>query len=925
MRFFNHFKARIPSLGGQTLRFLFAPQLSSGFGSVKKIAACFVFMLAQVLGSARLLPKSHRSLNPTSLRDARLGEILSLASVNATKRETRLDQRLVFGAVSTLMALTVMMIVKIFVTLYIGVSHAMTWTINFSWGGLSSADIGSGVLDIGSGISLGSCSGLGASTNLFAAPCGASDMAQQWLAMFFLPSTTVSWSNSVMSLPVREGLYSMFALYSTAMLVVAGFLVLYHLITIVAATAHEGKLGGRQMNQVWAPIRLVFAIGLLVPLGIGNGFNSGQMMVLYITQWGSALASNVWATFADTFSDQTGAFVIAPPMPSMAPVLKDALKILTCQAGYNVMGAKSGGFEVVMSEWVANGPVVTKSWTYQDGSDREVGVCGIMEMVNPGFGISGGNLLFLSSDGALTTSQLLRKQIIEAHLALMDEALQSGTAVAPTCQADGTPTGGSVMGGGTLWSLANKFYWSANGGETCYRLTVSDLKEFGDAVDTYRKGLNDAVVGILTDAEDEAANMAVSAHERGWVSAGVWFNSIARINGLLIDFTQEVPVLRPTLKDLLGGDFADKITLARQNVDVSIAGLSTMVGGNYMNSSEAAYATALGSGSAGSSMMDAYLKILGINLSSVAGATSGSDNEVSSGTTSSPIFRLNTANPLAELSALGHRVIDLAVKTTRSLTQCMNTAKSNPAQTGGSVGDQSACSGISSSGNTGEGLILSAVVGALISGGVTLAFMLPLIPFIRFMFGILTWILSIFEAIIAVPIVAIAHIRIDGEGLSGPLARSAYMLVLQVFLRPAMMIFGMIVALLIFNLIVMALNEFYSLAVQGVENSGKLGAISGVIYTVMYAAMAYGFANASFKAIDMIPSRALQWIGGGQQAGMEQDMFVVNNAVSRVGAVGQSLYSPYAAMNKNQAAAMHHVDSARSGAVAPRTPPSGAV
>ena len=196
--------------------------------------------------------------------------------------------------------------------------------------------------------------------------------------------------------------------------------------------------------------------------------------------------------------------------------------------------------------------------------------------------------------------------------------------------------------------------------------------------------------------------------------------------------------------------------------------------------------------------------------------------------------------------------------------------------------------------------LMAIIGGSIISAGVTLAYVLPMIPFIRFMFGILSWILTLFESVIAIPVVALAHISMDGEGLSGPMARGAYLLLLQLFVRPTLMVFGLIIALLIFNLMIVALNEFYSMAVRSAEGGGSMSAVAGVVYTVMYGALAYAFANASFKAIDQVPEQVLRWIGGNQVSGVDGTHQVMG-AVSQTAAVGSHAVS---AINRGSAHAI---------------------
>jgi conjugal transfer/type IV secretion protein DotA/TraY len=98
---------------------------------------------------------------------------------------------------------------------------------------------------------------------------------------------------------IQAGLIAILSYYSYAMLVIGSFLLLYYLVRIIAETAHTGRPGGRA-NQLWAPIRTVLAIGMLIPLS--TGLNSGQMIVLNLASEGSALASNTWTVFLGALS-----------------------------------------------------------------------------------------------------------------------------------------------------------------------------------------------------------------------------------------------------------------------------------------------------------------------------------------------------------------------------------------------------------------------------------------------------------------------------------------------------------------------------------------------------------------------------------------------------------------------------------------------
>ncbi|MBL4589836.1 MAG: hypothetical protein JKY11_07160 [Alphaproteobacteria bacterium] len=95
--------------------------------------------------------------------------------------------------------------------------------------------------------------------------------------------------------PFHLALHAMFSFYSTGLLIIGILIVIYYAIAITVETAQTGTPFGKRFNSVWAPLRLVVAIGLLVPLG--SGLNSAQYIVLYSAKMGSNLATNGWLTF----------------------------------------------------------------------------------------------------------------------------------------------------------------------------------------------------------------------------------------------------------------------------------------------------------------------------------------------------------------------------------------------------------------------------------------------------------------------------------------------------------------------------------------------------------------------------------------------------------------------------------------------------
>jgi conjugal transfer/type IV secretion protein DotA/TraY len=162
--------------------------------------------------------------------------------------------------------------------------------------------------------------------------------------------------------------------------------------------------------------------------------------------------------------------------------------------------------------------------------------------------------------------------------------------------------------------------------------------------------------------------------------------------------------------------------------------------------------------------------------------------------------------------------------------------------------------------------------------GFVLFYVVPFLPFIYFFFAVGAWIKTIFEAMVGVPLWALAHIRIDGNGLPGDAAMGGYYLILDIFLRPILIIFGLLASITIFSAQVRILHEVWHLVVSNVAGMDRADAqavpagLSGAIewlrspidqffYTVIYAIIVYMLGLSAFKLVDIIPAQILRWMG----------------------------------------------------------------
>jgi conjugal transfer/type IV secretion protein DotA/TraY len=180
-----------------------------------------------------------------------------------------------------------------------------------------------------------------------------------------------------------------------------------------------------------------------------------------------------------------------------------------------------------------------------------------------------------------------------------------------------------------------------------------------------------------------------------------------------------------------------------------------------------------------------------------------------------------------------------------------------------------------------------AVGGVLFTSGLFLAYLLPLMPFFRFFFHVLTWILLVFESVVSMPLLALAHVNPYGDGLPGQMATRGYYMLLSIVLKPLLMVVGLLVGFLIFFVAINFLNLAYGIAVGSLYNqASSMSVISHIIYSVMYTVLAVICANNSFKTIGYFSENIMSWIGqaaaGGRQSNLG-DAGAMQRQFSQVG------------------------------------------
>lgn len=233
--------------------------------------------------------------------------------------------------------------------------------------------------------------------------------------------------------------------------------------------------------------------------------------------------------------------------------------------------------------------------------------------------------------------------------------------------------------------------------------------------------------------------------------------------------------------------------------------------------------------------------------------------------------------PMAQLTAVGRVLVD---KSIMAMTAAMGSSAMGSllhmAAASSDGKDVAALNDLGAAFGEASGAALTfATLG--LTAGVMLHYVLPFLPFVYFFFAVGRWVKTIFEAMVGVPLWALAHMRLNGEGLPGEAASSGYFLLLEIFIRPIITVFSLLASFATFTALALVLNAVFDLLVtnfggadvpfasadQTILDNAR-GIADQFFYSIMYVVLSYMIAASSFKLIDIIPDNILsRWSGAG--------------------------------------------------------------
>lgn len=196
--------------------------------------------------------------------------------------------------------------------------------------------------------------------------------------------------------------------------------------------------------------------------------------------------------------------------------------------------------------------------------------------------------------------------------------------------------------------------------------------------------------------------------------------------------------------------------------------------------------------------------------------------------------------------------------------------------------------------------VISLWLGIMVSAGTMATFYLPFVPFMLFLFASIAWLITVIEAMVAAPIIALGVMHPEGDQAFGK-GEGAVMLLMGLFLRPSMMILGYIFGIILSYVGIWMVNAAFIMVVPDVTNlkmvdiSGAMGggvandiafgmqsigqAFTGnesvygmwsTIFLIFFILLVYvstliSVVSKSFELIHILPDKIMRWVSGGQE------------------------------------------------------------
>ena len=668
----------------------------------------------------------------------------------------------------------------------------------------------------------------------------------------------------------------MFGVFNLGILSLIGAFLIYTTFTVALRCAIEGNFNAGNKPIVFTFLKIVFGVALVIPTS--GGYCYAQKIMMNVIVAGVELADNVWGACIDYIGEGNSLWSGTPGdgSTSLSEIFNDQtfISFMGDSTKTPAFDTPSIGLYVLSSELCmldSNMTLQPKFVTAADGSQQlsfpnsltDNNSCGY---VTPSTIFGDTSTL---SDGAYYDS-LANNAVSAVSSDMMPAALYLH------CQGKDKDTNQCASYQNSSELVSGAFESAA----IDYTNSILPGYEKINAPDTSGT--------INQDLED-------NAKKDGWLGAGSTTWSLAQAQKIQLDLTS-LPNYIPCTKSAHCPDQAGTYQIGYltgySNPSDILKWLGYAQSGFVSMGTASDALAAQSSNSSGSSDSDTSSDILSAGTSGIAKINN--------------VFKKTSSytNPVAWLLVLGQSCLDMASEMWLSIlgiilvTGIVSFIMSgcNPA---GYVFDM-VISWVTP--------VILVLCGLLISAGATLAFYVPCYAYIVWTFAAVAFFIAVIDSMVAVSVVALGVTSPDNHDMLGK-AEQAIMLAVGVFLRPSLMIFGLVSGMVLSSVAFSFVNysftgfmgDLYTAsfssssgsifdaankAQSNIANGNPIMLmISTPILLVMFSSIVIEVLGTCYSLIYLLPDYVLKWCGGPQSTSIgdiEKHVSAVKSAAGEV-------------------------------------------
>lgn len=691
---------------------------------------------------------------------------------------------------------------------------------------------------------------------------------------------------------------AIFRVFNLGVAFFGSIIIMFIAVVGILNTGHDGEFLGKRWSSFWVPVRFAGGAAMMLPV-TNSGYSFVQAMCLWIAGQGVGFADSVWSAILDNASPRSGSEIVAPI--SASKVATNIMISSVCSAFINQNATTT---DRVVPQWFYDGSAAFREqtarlvWWAPAGVSFANAANGmpIAMQEAPAGSLDGrtvcGEMNYKWAPNAQDPYDGARTAIASVHFR---EAARMATAYTPLAEnfitavyAENTTSDAATRAG--VEAAVNAMTAAIQNDAAAYRTAIIT------AADT-------AIAGTPLGATQ---NLKAVMKQMGFAVAGAFYMELAKTAnavraGLSAEPTYSPPNTDQIQKDYRGSSW-DLIMTSFQPIANAAS-----------RSGAAANSTATSTPSSGTTttvktidINGAMFENLGNNWTgwthSIAMAVLqtviqvGSSNNVNAGPLSvgmqsgnfNNISLSNQANysVILQLKNKGDTLLNIAGAVYTGYVAVNAVAKGFEETLPGAAANK--LSGIPRGITAALDALLSmviAVVMGLVTLGIMLAVIIPMTPFMIWIMGIAGLLVLIIEALIASVLWVVMLMHPSGEGVTSDYSRQGLMILLMLFVRPTLMLMGMVAGIFLVDPMVDFVNDMFYFVFQSTQQDTMTGLF--IIFGIcsVYATLVLAIVRKSFALIHIVPDRVLRWIGGGGEQLGESE--VADRGEAMAGNAGQ--------------------------------------